>query len=836
MADGSEEGGGTFGSAETWGHSEAGLAEGDASRSRSAAGEGERLGPYRLLEVLGEGGFGSVYLAEQREPVQRRVALKILKPGMDSRQVLARFEQERQALALMDHPGIAKVFDAGTTATGRPFFVMEWVQGEPITAFCDRRRLPIRARLALFAQLCAAVQHAHAKGVIHRDLKPSNVLVSEVDGQPLAKVIDFGIAKATSGQLPGAALLTEHLQMIGTPEYMSPEQAAGSLDIDTRTDVYALGVLLYELLTGTLPFDSKSLRAAAYAEMARILREVDPPKPSTRLGRAAETLSTVAASRATEPARLSSALRGDLDWIVMKALEKERARRYETASGLAHDVRRHLAGEVVLAAPPSTAYRVRKFVRRHRLPVAAASAVVAALLAAVLGIAWQAREARAQAVKAERVAEFMAETLAAVGPSVARGRDTAMLEEMLDAAAARIADGELAGSPEAELYLRGAIGEVFRELALYPAAEEMLAPAVPLARSLHGGDHLDTAGALNDLGKLHADRGEASSAEPLHREALAMARRLFPGDHPRVATYLNDLGTALDDAGDPRAAEPFLRQALEMRRRLHAGDHEAVAESLNNLATVVGGPTGLGDAAAGTAMFREALAMNRRLLPPDHPRLAAGINNLSVLLSNQGQLEEAEALARESLAIRRRIYTGDHPAIATGLNNLALLIQDRGDLVAPEPLFREAVAIRRRLYPEGHFTLANDLANLARLLLARGEPVAAEGLLREAAPLYERTQGEQYWPTGNARVSLGRALLMQKRFAEAETELLRGERLLAGAQSPPPGRIRQSLEALATLYESWEQAAPGRGHGAEAAPWRARLADLDRRRQEEQEK
>ncbi|HLO39747.1 MAG TPA: serine/threonine-protein kinase, partial [Phycisphaerales bacterium] len=337
-------------------------AESQASQAQFE-GPGTRIGNYKLLQQIGEGGFGAVFMAQQEQPVQRKVALKIIKLGMDTRQVVARFEQERQALALMDHTSIAKVLDAGSTASGRPYFVMELVKGEPIVEYCDRHNLDIRSRLELFAQVCAAVQHAHTKGIIHRDIKPSNILVSMQDGRPHAKVIDFGIAKATNATLTEKTLFTEHRQLIGTPEYMSPEQAEGSLDIDTRTDIYSLGVLLYELLTGTTPFSSNELRSAAYAELQRIIREVDPPVPSTRLSRNSDTIAGIAAHRATEPRKLGLTVRGDLDWIVMKALEKDRQRRYETASSLALDIQRHMAGEAVTAAPPGAAYRVRKFVR-----------------------------------------------------------------------------------------------------------------------------------------------------------------------------------------------------------------------------------------------------------------------------------------------------------------------------------------------------------------------------------------------------------------------------------------------------------------------------------------
>ncbi|GMV26967.1 MAG: hypothetical protein AMXMBFR58_29980 [Phycisphaerae bacterium] len=346
---------------------------------------GAVIGPYTLVRLIGEGGFGSVFLASQSSPVRREVALKVLKAGMDTRQVVARFEQERQALAMMDHPGIAKVFDAGVTASGRPYFVMEYCTGRPMTGYCDELRLGIDDRLELFVQVCSAIQHAHHKGIIHRDIKPDNILVDEVDGRRAVRVIDFGIAKAMQQRLTVQTLVTEQFQLVGTLEYMSPEQAAGNLDIDTRTDVYSLGVLLYELLTGFTPFDPESLRSAAYAEAQRLIRHTDPPSPSARLRTARGTVESVASRRAVDPAVLRRVLRGDLDWIVMKAIEKERSRRYDSVGSLARDVQRHLAGEPVLAAPASAAYRARKFVRRNRGPVVAAVVVALTMVGGLVG-------------------------------------------------------------------------------------------------------------------------------------------------------------------------------------------------------------------------------------------------------------------------------------------------------------------------------------------------------------------------------------------------------------------------------------------------------------------
>jgi serine/threonine protein kinase len=391
-------------------------------------GPGSRVGPYKLLQLLSEGGMGAVFLAEQERPVRRMVALKVIKAGMDSARVVARFEQERQALALMDHPHIAKVLDAGTTAFGRPYFVMELVKGIPLTRFCDQEHLTPRERLELFVPVCQAVQHAHQKGIIHRDLKPSNVLVALYDGRPVPKVIDFGVAKATGQRLTERTLFTEVGQVVGTLEYMAPEQAElNNLDIDTRADIYALGVILYELLTGAVPFSRKELEKVGLAEMLRIIKEVEPPKPSTRLS-GSGTLPSLAAARHTEPKRLTALVRGELDWIVMKALEKDRGRRYETANGFAADIERYLAGEAVLAHPPSMRYRLAKFLRRNKGPALAAAALAATLLVSSVVLAWQTREAR----RSEQAA------IEARNQAVTRGEEAVAAQRVADTRAAQL--------------------------------------------------------------------------------------------------------------------------------------------------------------------------------------------------------------------------------------------------------------------------------------------------------------------------------------------------------------------------------------------------------------
>ena len=366
-------------------------------RRRRPSRAGTVIGPYKLLQQIGEGGMGTVFMAEQTQPVQRKVALKVIKPGMDSRQVIARFEAERQALAMMDHVNIARVLDAGATEAGRPYFVMELVHGVPITKYCDDNHLTPRERLELFVPVCQAIQHAHQKGIIHRDIKPSNVMVTLYDGKPVPKVIDFGVAKATEQKLTERTLFTQYGTMVGTLEYMSPEQAEMSaLGVDTRSDIYSLGVLLYELLTGSTPLTHKRMKEAAYAEILRMIKEEEPPKPSTRLSDSGEALASISAQRHTEPAKLTKLVRGELDWIVMKTLEKDRNRRYETANGFAADVQRYLNDEPVQACPPSAWYRFRKFARRNKRALAMVAVAAVAVLIAATGLGWSVRDRRAR--------------------------------------------------------------------------------------------------------------------------------------------------------------------------------------------------------------------------------------------------------------------------------------------------------------------------------------------------------------------------------------------------------------------------------------------------------
>ncbi|MBL8764149.1 MAG: serine/threonine protein kinase, partial [Phycisphaerae bacterium] len=683
-----------------------------------------RIGRYTIVRVLGEGGMGTVYEAQQESP-KRTVALKVIRAGYLSPELLRRFTQESQVLGRLQHPGIAQVYEAGMAKDERghelPFFAMEFIKGVPLTEYVTQKKLGTRDRLELVAKVCDAVYHAHQKGVIHRDLKPGNIIVDE-SGQP--KILDFGIARATDSDIQQTTLQTDIGQLIGTIPYMSPEQVSGDPnDLDTRSDVYALGVIAYEILAGRLPYD---LQRKMIHEAARIIREEDPTRLSS----------------------INRTLRGDVETIVAKALEKDKLRRYQSAESFASDIRRYLKHEPITARPASTWYQAARFARRNRGLVAGLAAAFLLLVAGLVGTSYGLRQAVAsrnaealqrktaevQRDKAEKIAEFMSDTLKGAGPSVARGRDITMLKEMMDAAAARIENGDLKDAPEAELRLRATIGIAYRELAVYDAAQRMLEPAVSLARSTHAADDLTTAEAVANLGRLLQVRGDLARAEPLYRESLEMKKRLFPGDHPDVATGLNNLGDLLRARGDLAGAEPPLRKALEMYQRLFPGDHPNVAIGLGNLANLL---QARGDLAGAEPLCRESLEMTKRLFSGDHPNVATGLNNLAGLLHARGDLAGAEPLFEQALQMQRRLFPGDSPEVATGLNNLALMYRARGDTAGAETLCRESLEMKRRLFQGDHPAVAASLSNLANILGDRGDLAGAEPLCRQSLEMYQ---------------------------------------------------------------------------------------------------
>ncbi len=693
---------------------------------------GDKIGHYKLLQQVGEGGCGVVYMAEQQEPIRRRVALKIIKLGMDTKQVIARFEAERQALALMDHPNIAKVLDAGATDTGRPYFVMELVRGIKITEYCDENNLSTEERLNLFMQVCHAIQHAHQKSIIHRDIKPSNILVTINDGVPVPKVIDFGIAKATGGQpLTDKTLFTAFEQFIGTPAYMSPEQAEmTSLDIDTRSDIYALGVLLYELLTGHTPFDPKTLVSAGLDQMRRIIREKEPPWPSTRVSTlAADEQTTVAKRRQSEPPKLIHQLRGDLDWIVMKCLEKDRTRRYETANSLAQDIEHHLRDEPVVAFPPSGLYQFQKLVRRNKLVFAAAGAVAAALTLGLGLSTWlfvREREARrmqsqlrqqaqTEAAKSQQVARFLKDMIEGVGPSVALGRDTTMLKEILGKTAERVGK-DLTNQPEVELELCGAIGSAYSELGLGAQAGTLFRRQLELARKLYGAEHPAVADALFNLAGVLASAVVKDEPEKLYREALGMRRKLLGSQHRQVAESLSALGLALAYNGKQEEAESASRQALAIWRQLPGSNRLEIVNCMEALATTLWQRGKLGEA---EDLQREALAQRRELLGEAHPSVGTALNNLGCTLRSQGDLAGATAVQWEALELDKKYKGPEHPDAVNSFNNLVVLLRSSGKLHEAEKLLLTA-----QPPPKG---------GLPHLLRARASWRVRDGRLTEAA-------------------------------------------------------------------------------------------------------
>ena len=711
---------------------------------------GARIGRYKLLEKIGEGGCGVVYMAEQEEPIRRRVAFKVIKLGMDTKQVIARFESERQALALMDHPNIAKVLDAGATDTGRPYFVMELVRGTKITDYCDQNNLSTEERLNLFVQICHAIQHAHQKGIIHRDIKPSNILVTLHDGVPVPKVIDFGIAKATGQRLTDKTLFTAFQQFIGTPAYMSPEQAEMSgLDIDARSDIYALGVLLYELLTGQTPFEQKALVAAGLDEMRRIIREQQPVRPSTRLSTlAASERTTVARRRGADPPQLIHRLRGDLDWIVMKALEKDRSRRYEAANGLADDVLRHLNSEPIAARPPNRFYRLQKLVRRNKL-VFTAVTLIAVVLAVATGVSvWQAvRATRAETLAKQRLAEseaisqFLTEVFQS--PDPARDGRTITVAETLRAAARKL-ETDLASQPARRAKIEATLGVTYHALGLYDQAIALQEKVRDYYLAAFGLDHTNTLAAMSALAGSYGMVGRDDEAFKLRERVLALRRKLLGPEHPYTLSAMQGLAESHDNAGRQDEALMLRKQVLALSRKVKGPEDLDTLWAMYDLAKSY---NDLGRWDESLKVSEEELALDRKVIGPEHPNTLWAMFNLTFSYNKMGRRDEAIKLQEELLALERKVLGPEHHHTIFAMRNLADFYSNAGRRDEAIKLKEEVVALRRKVNGlESTYTLW-DMGELAGLYDNAGRRFEALKLREEVLTLRRKVSGPEHLNT-----------------------------------------------------------------------------------------
>ncbi len=724
------------------------------------------VGPYRILSRIGKGGMGVVYKAEQLRPVRRVVAVKLIKRGLDTQEFIARFESERQALALMNHPNIAGILEAGATSEGRPYFVMECVGGEPITTFCDRRRLTIQERVRLFIDVCEAVQHAHQKGIIHRDLKPSNILVTVSGETPVAKVIDFGVAKATGFRLTEKTIHTRLGMLVGTPEYMSPEQAeATGLDIDTRSDVYSLGVVLYELLAGTRPLDCGN---EALAEISRVVREVEPLRPSLKALQQDDP-QRAARDRRTDSKSLARRLRGDLDWILMRTLEKDRIRRFPTASGLAADLRRHLASEPVSSGPPGAAYRLGKFARRHRRSLLAAFVLLAVLVGGVIGTSTgllrarsQARQARLQADIARAVNDFLnQDILAAVDPQH-QGIDVTM-REVLEAASARIEE-KFRGQPLVQAAVHGTIGRTFGSLGELTKAEQHLKKAMRLRRQHQGAGHSDTVSAMNRLAGLYFDQGRLEESADLSREAFETGKSALGDLHKDTLAASLRLGMVYSRLARYDEAEESLLKSLKSKEEIL---DEADSGTLATLVSLGNFHWSQRDYDRASQRYREALAHLRAALGEEHPQTLTCMANLGLALQAMGRHGDAQAILSETLGIRRRVQGSDHPRTIATLALLAFNHWQRGRYDAARDLFEQVYQQRRVRLGAEHGDTLMALTNLGMVSLALGRLEEADDCLSRSLKGHRRRLGSDHWRTMKTARGLGNLRSRQNRYAEA---------------------------------------------------------------------
>ena len=744
------------------------------------------IGPYRLIRKLGEGGMGQVWLAEQSAPVKRQVALKIIKAGRYDDFALLRFNLERQTLAIMDHPAIAKVFDAGSTPQGQPYFVMEYVQGLPITTYCNQNHLSLQVRLALFIKVCEGVQHAHQKAIMHRDLKPSNILVVDIDGKPMPHIIDFGIAKAMS-HTEDETLVTRAGGMVGTPGYMSPEQAdPGVLDVDTRTDVYSLGVVLYELLTDELPFDARQWKTRPFHEVLRQLQQEDPQRPSTRVSidsRAAAKNSGI------DPRKLVSQLRGDLDCIALKALDHERERRYSSPSDLAADLNRYLRNEPITARPPSFSYRARKFVRRNRVAVAFTAAFLLLIVGFAASMTRERNRAQREAETSRRVSDFMAGMFKISDPSESHG-NTVTAREILDKASEQIETG-LDQDPQVQARLMQTMGATYRGLGLYEQAHTLWEHALAIQTRALGPDNPETLRSLALLGGVVKAQGRFADSEKLLRQALAGQQRVLGPDHPETMETVSYLTDTLEALGHLAEAEALLRRTIADQQRTLGPEKPATLRSMRSLTQILRDQGHLPEA---EKFGRETLALEQHALGPDHPGTLWSMNQLAMTLQQEGRYIESEKLFRETLAAETRVLGPDHNNTRAALANLGLNLLAEGRLTEAEAVQREELdKTRKAVGPDNPDTLAS-MDYLAVTLGKEHKLEESEKLLRDSVDIGLRTVGPVY-TTRIAMGNLATTLAYEKR---ADQSIALFEKLMAYASKS---------EGTATMDANYQYAA-----------------------------
>ena len=833
-----------------------------AGLEQNVAIPGSQIGPYTLVEQVGEGGFGLVFRATQAEPVQRTVAIKLLKRGMDSEAVLKRFELERQSLAAMNHSGIAQVFDAGISESGQHYFVMEFVEGSSITDFADAQQLAARDRLELFAQVCDAVAHAHQKGILHRDLKPSNVLVTQEEGRSQVKVIDFGIAKSIGAGERSETQITQVPIMMGTPQYMSPEQAASSPVVDTRTDVYAMGVMLYELLTGRLPFEPAALRNAAQNEMLRIIREEDPPKPSTKLSSINEPdQATIARQRSTQPRTLIRELRSELEWIPLKAMRKDPDHRYGGASAMGEDIQNYLAGKALVAGPESSAYRARKFVRRYRWPVAAAGVISSLLIGGIAATSWFYFQAAKEAKRTADVLEVVTNAFEAADPYWGGGDRTTSAKDVLIHASETVGDSEL--DREGRLEVLKKLTSCFISLGEYESAAPTAKEVEELSRQLLGEEHTETIEAMRLHGKVRRYLGDSAAAVRLLEKVLQLSKSNLGAEDRRTATAMtdlahayfnvdrtdeamplfkeacriqdatrgpgdsialsakNDLGTAYLELGRLDEAIPLFEQAREDMTRVHGADHPETLAVNHNLANAYEGMSRLDEA---IELYEQTLKHSQAKLGDEHPDTLSTMNSLASAYETQGDFEKAIPLSEATWRGLKSELGEDHPYSLSSANNLAFTYRNAGELDKAIELYTSLVDHFRATFGPSHGNTLLLVNNFAETYMRANRFDEAEPLLRECLNTVKADDPEG-WAAYSLTSKLGECLLKQGNVEKAEP-LLRtgfaGLQRVAGVEPSAPQR--QKLADAARRLQNWAEI---QGDDETANRWRQNADRFD---------